>query len=185
MPDDARHTWSAAATSATGVDASVAEPPQRPGMLIALIVAIAFLMEQLDVTIVTTAIPDMARALHTTAVQMSLAVSAYVLTLAVFIPLSGWCADRFGTRRVFTSALAVFTAGSVLCGMADSFAMLVATRVLQGLGGAMMTPVGRLILLRSFPRNQLVRAMTYMTFPAIVGPLIGPLLGGYLTTYLS
>ena len=185
MPDDARHTRSAAATSATAVDASVAEPPQRPGMLIALIVAIAFLMEQLDVTIVTTAIPDMARALHTTAVQMSLAVSAYVLTLAVFIPLSGWCADRFGTRRVFTSALAVFTAGSVLCGMADSFAMLVATRVLQGLGGAMMTPVGRLILLRSFPRNQLVRAMTYMTFPAIVGPLIGPLLGGYLTTYLS
>ena len=161
------------------------DPPQAPRMLIPLIVAIAFLMEQLDVTIVTTAIPDMARALHTSAVQMSLAVSAYIFTIAVFIPLSGWCADRFGARRVFTAALALFTFGSALCGIANSLPMLVATRVVQGLGGAMMTPVGRLILLRSFPRSQLVRAMTYTTLPAIVGPVIGPLLGGYLTTYLS
>jgi EmrB/QacA subfamily drug resistance transporter len=150
-----------------------------------MVVAIAFLMEQLDATIVTTAIPDMARALHVSVVQMSLAVSAYILTLAVFIPLSGWCADRFGARRVFIAALGLFTAGSVLCGMADSFAMLVAMRVLQGLGGAMMTPVGRLILLRGFPREQLVKAMTYATLPAIIGPVIGPLLGGYLTTTLS
>ncbi len=161
------------------------EAPQRPGLLIPLVVAIAFLMEQLDATIVTTAIPDMARSLHVTVVQMSLAVSAYVLALAVFIPLSGWFADRFGTRRVFAAALAVFTAGSALCGIADTFAMLVTTRILQGLGGAMMTPVGRLILLRSFPRSELVRAMTYATLPAIAGPVIGPLLGGYLTTYLS
>ncbi|MDA8381659.1 MAG: DHA2 family efflux MFS transporter permease subunit [Betaproteobacteria bacterium] len=161
------------------------ERPRRPELLIPLIVAIAFLMEQLDATIVTTAIPDMARALHTTAVQMNLAVSAYILTLAVLIPLSGWCADRYGMRRVFTAALAVFTLGSALCGAADSFAMLVATRVLQGAGGAMMTPVGRLILLRRFPRHELVRAMTYTTLPAIIGPLVGPLLGGYLTTYLS
>ncbi len=161
------------------------ESPQRPGLLIPLVVAIAFLMEQLDATIVTTAIPDMAGSLHVTVVQMSLAVSAYVLALAVFIPLSGWFADRFGARRVFAAALAVFTVGSALCGIADSFAMLVATRILQGLGGAMMTPVGRLILLRSFPRSQLVRAMTYTTLPAIAGPVIGPLLGGYLTTYLS
>ncbi len=161
------------------------ESPQRPGLLIPLVVAIAFLMEQLDATIVTTAIPDMARSLHATVVQMSLAVSAYVLALAVFIPLSGWFADRFGARRVFAVALAVFTVGSALCGIAESFVMLVATRILQGLGGAMMTPVGRLILLRSFPRNQLVRAMTYTTLPAIAGPVIGPLLGGYLTTYLS
>ena len=118
-----------------------------------MVVAIAFLMEQLDATIVTTAIPDMAHALHVSVVQMSLAVSAYILTLAVFIPLSGWCGDRFGARRVFIAALGLFTAGSVLCGVADSFAMLVAMRVLQGLGGAMMTPVGRLILLRSFPRD--------------------------------
>ncbi|OYV29765.1 MAG: MFS transporter, partial [Thiomonas sp. 20-64-5] len=158
---------------------------QQGRPLVAIIVAIAFLMEQLDATIVTTAIPDMARSLQVSAVQMSLAVSAYVLTLAVFIPLSGWCADRFGGRRVFVAALGLFTTGSVLCGLADSFPMLVAMRVLQGLGGAMMTPVGRLILLRSFPRSQLVRAMTYATLPAIIGPVIGPLLGGYLTTALS
>ena len=145
----------------------------------------AFLMEQLDATIVTTAIPAMARALDTSPIRMNLAISAYVLTLAIFIPLSGWCADRFGMRRVFMAALAVFTLGSVLCGLADSFPVLVGMRVLQGLGGAMMTPVGRLVLLRSFPRRQLVRAMTYTTLPAIVGPMIGPLLGGYLTTYLS
>ncbi|WP_079416769.1 MDR family MFS transporter [Thiomonas intermedia] len=161
------------------------ETPVQGRPLVAIIVAIAFLMEQLDATIVTTAIPDMARSLQASVVQMSLAVSAYVLTLAVFIPLSGWCADRFGGRRVFVAALGLFTAGSVLCGVADSFPMLVAMRVLQGLGGAMMTPVGRLILLRSFPRSQLVRAMTYATLPAIIGPVIGPLLGGYLTTSLS
>jgi len=160
-------------------------PPPRLRLLIPLVVAIAFLMEQLDSTIITTAIPAMALSLGTTAVQLNLAVTAYVLTLAVCIPLSGWFADRFGARRIFILALALFTAGSALCGMADSFAVLVATRVLQGIGGAMMTPVGRLILLRSFPRSQLVRAMTYMLLPAILGPMIGPLLGGVLTTYAS
>ncbi len=157
----------------------------RLRILIPVVVAIAFLMEQLDSTIITTAIPDMARSLATTPVRLNLAVTAYVLTLAVFIPLSGWFTDRFGARRIFILALAIFTAGSALCGIADSFSMLVATRVLQGLGGAMMTPVGRLILLRSFPRRELVTAMTYMTFPAILGPIIGPLLGGVLTTYSS
>ncbi len=160
-------------------------PGVRHPVLVALVVAIAFLMEQLDATIVTTAIPDMAHALHTSAVDMNLAISSYVLTLAVFIPLSGWFADRFGARRVFMAALALFTLGSVLCGAAQDFRMLVATRVLQGLGGAMMTPVGRLILLRSFPRSQLVRAMTYMIVPAIIGPVLGPPVGGYLSTYLS
>ncbi len=154
-------------------------------LLIPLVVAIAFLMEQLDSTILTTAIPDMARALATTPVRMNLAVTAYVLTLAVFIPLSGWFADRFGTRRIFIVALALFTLGSALCGLAMNFTMLVFTRILQGLGGAMMTPVGRLVLLRSFPRKDLVTAMTYMTLPAIIGPVIGPLLGGFLTTYSS
>jgi EmrB/QacA subfamily drug resistance transporter len=163
----------------------VIERNPRLRILIPLVVAIAFLMEQLDSTIITTAIPDMARSLSTTAVRLNLAVAAYVLTLAVFIPLSGWFADRFGTRRIFVTALAVFTLGSMLCGLADSFAMLVATRVLQGFGGAMMTPVGRLILLRSFPRRDLVTAMTYTTLPAIVGPVIGPLLGGFFTTYSS
>lgn len=154
-------------------------------LLIPLVVAMAFLMEQLDSTILTTAIPDMARNLATTPVHMNLAVTAYVLTLAVFIPLSGWFADRYGARLVFMLALAIFTLGSVLCGLAVNFPMLVATRVLQGLGGAMMTPVGRLILLRSFPRRDLITAMTYVTLPAIIGPVIGPLVGGVLTTYSS
>jgi EmrB/QacA subfamily drug resistance transporter len=150
-----------------------------------MIVAMAFLMEQLDSTIITTAVPNIAASLHVTPVQMSLAVAAYVLSVAVFIPVSGWFADRFGARRVFVLALAIFTLGSALCGLAQDFAMLVAMRVLQGLGGAMMTPVGRLILLRSFPRAELMTAMTYMTLPAIMGPVLGPLLGGVLTTYLS
>ncbi|MFE0755143.1 DHA2 family efflux MFS transporter permease subunit [Inquilinus sp. NPDC058860] len=161
------------------------ERDPRLRVIIPMIVAVAFLMEQLDSTIITTAIPDMAASLGTTPLRLNLAVTTYVLTLAVFIPVSGWFADRFGARRVFALALFTFTVGSVLCGMADSFAMLLATRALQGLGGAMMTPVGRLILLRSFPRGQLVTAMTYMTLPAIMGPVIGPLLGGVLTTYAS
>src|SRR5580692_3269727 len=153
--------------------------------MIPMMVAMAFLMEQLDSTIITTAVPGIAKSLSVTPVQMSLAVAAYVLAVAVFIPVSGWFADRYGARRVFVAALALFTLGSVLCGMAYSFPMLVAMRVLQGLGGAMMTPVGRLILLRSFPRSELMTAMTYMTLPAIMGPVIGPLLGGIITTYLS
>jgi EmrB/QacA subfamily drug resistance transporter len=148
-------------------------------------VAVAFLMEQLDSTIIVTAVPDMARSLGTTALSLNLAITAYILTLAMFIPVSGWFADRFGARRIFALALLIFTLGSILCGIATSFPMLIATRVLQGFGGAMMTPVGRLILIRSFPRSQLVTAMTYMTVPSILGPVIGPLLGGVLTTYAS
>jgi EmrB/QacA subfamily drug resistance transporter len=157
----------------------------RLRILIPVVVAIAFLMEQLDSTIITTAIPAMAHSLATIPVRMNLAVTAYVLALAVFIPLSGWFADRFGARRIFILSLAIFTISSALCGIASTFAMLIATRVLQGIGGAMMTPVGRLILLRSFPRSEFVTAMTYMTMPAILGPVIGPLLGGLLTTYTS
>jgi EmrB/QacA subfamily drug resistance transporter len=150
-----------------------------------MVVAMAFLMEMLDSTIITTAVPDIAKSLDVTPVQMSLAVAAYVLSVAIFIPVSGWFADRFGARRIFVTALIIFTLGSALCGVAQDFAMLVVMRVVQGLGGAMMTPVGRLILLRSFPRQELMTAMTYMTLPAVTGPVIGPLLGGVLTTYLS
>jgi EmrB/QacA subfamily drug resistance transporter len=157
----------------------------RLRIIIPMIVAVAFLMEQLDSTIITTAIPDIARSLNATPIQMNVAVTAYVLTVAVFIPVSGWFADRFGARLVFVAALAIFTLGSGLCGIAQNFPMLVAMRAVQGLGGAMMTPVGRLILLRSFPRSELVTAMTYMTLPAILGPVIGPLLGGLLTQYAS
>ena len=157
----------------------------RLRLIIPLVVAVAFLMEQLDSTVITTAIPQMAKSLDATPLRMNLAVTTYVLTLAVFIPVSGWFADRFGARKIFVLALLIFTIGSCLCGVADSFAMLVATRALQGFGGAMMTPVGRLILLRSFPRNQLFTAMIYMSLPALIGPVIGPLLGGILTSYAS
>jgi EmrB/QacA subfamily drug resistance transporter len=157
----------------------------RLRLIIPTIVAIGFLMEQLDSTIITTAIPQMAASLGTTALRMNLAVTTYVLTLAVFIPVSGWFADRFGARRIFVTALLTFTIGSALCGLATSFPMLVATRILQGIGGAMMTPVGRLILLRSFPRSQLFTAMIYMSLLALIGPVIGPLLGGFITTYIS
>lgn len=153
--------------------------------VITVVVGIAFLMESLDVTIVTTAIPDMANALHVDVVQLNIAISAYILTMAIFIPISGWCADRFGSRKIFVTALTVFTFGSILCGVSNDFSMLIISRIIQGLGGALMTPVGRLILLNSFPRSQLVKAMTYTTLPALIGPIIGPLLGGYLTTYIS
>ncbi len=143
------------------------------------------LMEQLDSTIVTTAIPDMAASLRVPPLQMNLAITSYILSLAVFIPISGWIADRFGARRVFAAALLIFTIASALCGFAQSLPVLIVMRVVQGFGGAMMTPVGRLILLRSFPRSELVTAMTYMSIPAIIGPTIGPLLGGALTTYAN
>ncbi|MBN9010719.1 MAG: MFS transporter, partial [Rhizobiales bacterium] len=143
------------------------ERSPRLRILIPSIVAIAFLMEQLDSTVIVTAIPRMAETLGTTPLRMNLAVTAYVLALAMFIPLSGWLADRFGARRVFALSLLVFTLGSALCGFSTSLEMLVATRVLQGFGGAMMIPVGRLILIRSFPRRKLATAMALMTYPAI------------------
>ena len=161
------------------------ERDPRLRFIIPAVVAVAFLMEQLDATIIVTAIPAMASSLDVTPLAMNLAITTYILTLAMFIPVSGWFADRFGARRIFALSLFIFTLGSVLCGLAVNFPMLIATRALQGFGGAMMTPVGRLILIRSFPRSQLVTAMTYMTLPAILGPLVGPVLGGVLTTYLS
>ncbi len=153
--------------------------------IIPLTVAFAFMMEQLDSTIITTAIPDIAKSLGTTPLMMSVAITSYVLSLAVFIPVSGWFADRFGTRRVFVAALLIFTVASGLCGLAVNLPEMVAMRVLQGFGGAMMTPVGRLILLRAFPRSQLLTAMTYVTIPAVIGPTAGPLIGGFLTTYAN
>lgn len=161
------------------------ERDPRLRFIIPGIVAVAFLMEQLDTTSIVTAVPEMARSLAVTPLAMNLAVTTYILTLAMFIPVSGWFADRFGARRIFALALLIFTLGSMLCGLATSFPMLIGTRALQGIGGAMMTPVGRLILIRSFPRSQLVTAMTYMTIPSVIGPVMGPLLGGFLTTYVS
>ena len=153
--------------------------------LIPLVVAAGFLMEQLDQTIITTAIPDMAASLGETPLRLNLAITSYVLSLAIFIPISGWIADRFGMRNVICAAFALFTAGSMLCGLATSLPMLIAFRILQGLGGAMMNPVGRLILFRSFPKSELIRAMSYVAIPSMLGPTIGPLLGGVLTTYAN
>lgn len=153
--------------------------------VIPFIVAFGFLLEGIDSTCITTAIPQMAASLNVSPVSLNLAITAYVLSLAVFIPISGWVADRYGSRRVFCAAIVVFTAGSLACGLANSLPMLVAMRALQGIGGAMMTPVGRLILLRTFSRQQLVVAMAYMSIPSLLGPTIGPLLGGLLTTYAN
>ncbi len=152
-------------------------------ILIPLVVASGFLMEQLDATIITTAIPDIAASLGETPLRLNLAITSYVLSLAIFIPISGWIADRFGMRNVICAAFVIFTLGSTLCGLATSLPMLVAFRIVQGLGGAMMTPVGRLILFRSFPKDQLIRAMSWVAIPSMIGPTLGPLLGGVITTY--
>jgi len=148
-----------------------------------LIVATALFMENLDGTVLATALPAMAADLHEDPVALKLALTSYLLSLAIFIPLSGWVADRYGARKVFRAAIFVFTIGSVLCGLSNSLASVVATRIIQGLGGAMMVPVGRLVLLRTAPRQELVTALAYLTIPALIGPLIGPPVGGFIATY--
>ena len=150
-----------------------------------MIVACALLMQNVDSTVIATALPTMARAFHAEPVHMNVAMTSYLLSLAVFVPASGWMADRFGARNVFRIAIAVFTLGSVLCGRAETLPMLVLWRVLQGAGGAMMIPVGRLLLLRNVPKSELVGAMAWLTTPALIGPVIGPPLGGFITTYLD
>jgi EmrB/QacA subfamily drug resistance transporter len=159
--------------------------PASGRRLTAIIVACALFMQNLDSTIVATALPAMARAFHADPVHMNVALTAYLFAVAVFVPASGWLADRYGTRSVFRAAIAVFTVGSVLCGRADSLGFLVFARVVQGMGGAMMLPVGRLVLLRSVPKSQLIAAMTWVTMPALVGPVIGPPVGGFIVTYFS
>ncbi len=151
----------------------------------ALIIASALFMEQLDSTVLTTALPAMARSFAIDPVHMSAALTSYLVSLAVFIPASGRIADRFGSRTVFRAAIGLFMLGSVLCAQAPNLIFLVLARLLQGAGGAMMVPVGRLVLLRTVPKSQLVSAMFWMLLPATVGPLFGPVVGGFLTTYLS
>jgi EmrB/QacA subfamily drug resistance transporter len=160
-------------------------PVSSSSRLTALIVACALFMQNLDSTILSTALPTMAKAFGADPLHMNVALTSYLLSLAVFIPASGWMADRFGTRTVFRAAIAVFTIGSVLCGRADSLPFLVAARMLQGVGGAMMVPVGRLVLLRSVAKSELVAAMAWLTVPALIGPVVGPPLGGFIVTYFS
>jgi EmrB/QacA subfamily drug resistance transporter len=152
-------------------------------MITALVVATALFMENLDSTVISTSLPAIAADLHEDPVALKLALTAYLLSLAIFIPASGWMADRFGARKVFRGAIVVFAIGSILCGLSSTLPEFVAARMIQGLGGAMMTPVGRLVLVRSTPRSELVRALAWLTVPALIGPVIGPPLGGFITTY--
>jgi MFS family permease len=149
--------------------------------LIPLIIASALFMENMDGTIIATALPSIARDLGTDAIVLKLAFTTYLLSLTVFIPVSGWLADRFGARLVFRVAVAIFTLGSIACGLSTTLGELVAARGLQGVGGAMMVPVGRLILLRSVPKSELVDALAWLTVPALMGPLFGPPVGGFIT----
>ena len=151
----------------------------------AMIVASALFMENIDSTVIATALPAIAADIHTDPIALKLAFTAYLLGLAVFIPISGWAADRFGARGVFSGAIAVFTCASIACGLSSSLEHFVIARVVQGIGGAMMTPVGRLVVLRSVPKNQVVSLIAWLTVPALMGPLIGPPLGGFIATYLD
>jgi EmrB/QacA subfamily drug resistance transporter len=149
------------------------------------LVATALFMEQLDATIVNTAIPSIAASLDVTPLSLKSVVTSYILSLAVGIPVSGWMADRFGTRRVFGTAIAIFTTASVLCGLSVNAQMMVAARMLQGLGGAMMMPVGRLAIIRTFPKSELLGAMNFVILPALIGPLLGPTVGGLIVHWSS
>src|SRR5579863_1174760 len=159
--------------------------PSTTRFLVPLIVACALFMQNLDSTVIATALPAIARSFGEDPLRLNLAITSYLLSLAVFIPLSGWMADRFGARSVFRMAIVVFTVGSACCGFAQSLPELVAARILQGMGGAMMVPVGRLVMLRTVPKSELVRAMSYLTVPALIGPVLGPPLGGFIVTYGS
>lgn len=157
----------------------------RLQIIIATIAGSAFMMEQLDATILTTATPAIATAFGQNPLRINLAITSYLLTLITFMPASGWLADRFGARRVFCTALALFTIGSVLCGLSRNLPMLLIMRMVQGVGGGLMTPVGRSLLLRAYPRSQLVQAMTWFNLPVVIGPTIGPVIGGLISTYAS
>ncbi|MBY8918321.1 DHA2 family efflux MFS transporter permease subunit [Nitratireductor sp. L1-7-SE] len=150
-----------------------------------LILAVALFMEQMDSTVIATSLPAIAADIGTSPVTLKLALTSYLVSLAIFIPISGFMADRFGAKRVFRIAIAVFVIGSIACAFSNSLGAFVLSRFLQGMGGAMMTPVGRLVLVRAVPREQLVKAMAWLTVPALIGPIAGPPLGGFVTTYFS
>jgi EmrB/QacA subfamily drug resistance transporter len=157
----------------------------RSAMLLTGLVASAFFMEMMDGTVIATALPTMARSFHVGVIEMNIGMTAYLLTLAVFIPVSGWMADRMGARTTFVTAIGVFTAASVLCGFAHSLVTFTAMRVVQGMGGAMMVPVGRLVVLRATPKERLTEALMYITWPGMIALVVGPPLGGFITTYAS
>jgi EmrB/QacA subfamily drug resistance transporter len=160
-----------------------APPSSAAKRILPWLVAVGFFMEALDTTILNTAVPAIAHSLQVPPLDMKAVLASYTLSLAVFIPISGWMANRFGTRRVFASAIGVFTLGSFLCGVCTDIHLLVACRILQGCGGAMMLPVGRLTLVRTFAKSELIRAMSFVAIPGLVGPMLGPLLGGLIVGY--
>ena len=164
---------------------SIAQSPSEASKrLLPWLVAVAFFMESLDTTILNTAVPAISEALKVTPLAMKAVLASYTLSLAVFIPISGWVADRFGTRRVFAAAIGIFTLGSLLCGLSSNIHLLVACRVLQGMGGSMMVPVGRLTLVRTFDKSDLLRTMSFVSIPALVAPMLGPIAGGLIVGYL-
>jgi EmrB/QacA subfamily drug resistance transporter len=152
-------------------------------ILVPLIVACALFMENLDSTVISTALPTIAADFGTSPIHLKLALTSYLLAIAIFLPVSGWLADRYGARLIFRLAIAIFTVGSILCGLSTSIGMIVFARVVQGIGGAMMVPVGRLVILRTVPKHELVGSLAWLTVPALVGPVIGPPVGGFITTY--
>jgi len=180
-----------AESTAAAIGPSMNPSPRAPNVdladasrrLLPWLVAVAFFMESLDTTILNTAVPTIAEALKVAPLSMKSVLASYTLSLAVFIPISGWMADRFGTRRVFASAIGIFTLGSLLCGISSNIHVLVAFRILQGCGGAMMVPVGRLTLVRTFARSELVRAMSFVAIPGLIGPMLGPIAGGLIVGY--
>jgi EmrB/QacA subfamily drug resistance transporter len=166
------------------ISAPSPSPPRTASKkILPWLVAVAFFMESLDTTILNTAVPAIASALNVAPLSMKSVLASYTLSLAVFIPISGWMADRFGTRRVFASAIGLFTLGSILCGISSNIHLLVACRILQGCGGAMMVPVGGLTLVRTFAKSELIRAMSFVAIPGLVGPMLGPIAGGLIVHY--
>ncbi|HEX4183803.1 MAG TPA: DHA2 family efflux MFS transporter permease subunit, partial [Caulobacteraceae bacterium] len=162
------------------------EPSVAPvGRLAPLIIGSALFMQTLDATVISNALPTMARSLHEDPLTLNLAITSYLLASAVFLPISGWAADRFGAKLVFRIAIVLFAFSSFLCGVSQNLGELIGARMLQGMAGAMMTPVGRLVLLRSVPKHELVRAMSYLTMPAMLGPVLGPPVGGFIVTHFS
>ncbi len=159
--------------------------PIRTDRIVPLIIAVALFMENMDSTVIATSLPAIARDIGSNPLALKLAVTSYLLSLAVFIPASGWTADRFGARTVFRVAIAVFVIGSIGCALSHSLTDFVVARIVQGMGGAMMTPVGRLVLVRSISKRDLVGAMAWVTTPALIGPVLGPPVGGFITTYAT
>jgi len=171
-------------TGPTNALAASEVPSAASKKLLPWLVAVAFFMESLDTTILNTAVPAISAALHVGPLSMKAVLASYTLSLAVFIPISGWMADRFGTRRVFAAAIGLFTLGSLLCGISSDIHLLVAFRILQGCGGSMMVPVGRLTLVRTFAKSDLLRTMSFVSIPALVAPMLGPIAGGLIVGYL-